>query len=908
MSPPWALVATLLAALTVLGALAPAAESASIAPEPAKLAEALVGASGAHFGDKTYLFGGRLKDGSYSDKVSMYDPAAGSLTVVASLPTPVLGGGAGRYSGAAAAVGAKIYYFGGATLVSVDLNNDGNPENVPKASRDIVEFDPATRNVRTISDKLPTGAWGMSAVESSGYVYLFGGFTFDPTDLAATTRHDRVLRFAAGASEGSSQRVRELATSLPYAVQDAAAAKVGNRILVMGGLSDHHETHNPCPTYSYYDSQSGEQQTNQVSVCLTKRIVSFDPTTNSEITIGIAGELPYRAQFITAAVVQNKAYVPGGLFTDSTAGSSIVEISLSERNEAITRVITPVLPQGAFGQAVVSDGSNLLVFGGRTGSETQLTDEIVRLDPRVTPPWAPRSATASDATGAVRLSWEAPSYNGDGGITGYRIYRSAVDSEEERLAEVTSLTYEDASIRPGVEYVWRITAVNAAGESSTSARVTRSSGLAVPGIVTAFQGFPANDQVVLRWLPPDETGGSNLTGYRILRNGVLLASAPPDGTEHIDTTALNGETYAYQVRAFNVKGDGASSEIVRVTPAPVPPTPAGLASEVVPVTEDQGAVRLTWFAPGEAVDNYIVYRSALPGRAGTLLGTVASTTFTDEAVERGRTYYYAVAAENTAGRSPPSTETRISLVRTPGAPTEVAALGMEGEIRVSWAAPADTGDAPPDTLRYVVNRGTGDAAPRPYKTDLETPVFTDRLVTPGQSYTYTVTTLNPMASTQSVGATATARALVNRAPAAILAILPPLTNAGDPVELDASQSGDVDGTIKSYLFDFGDGTDPVSTTQPTVTHQYAFNGTYAAKVIVTDNRNEVSAPAIAQVIVGEVITDKVEGTLPGSLGGGSTTGAVAEPGSGNPAIPGPGLMLVLLGVAAVALARRHRAR
>lgn len=913
MTRAWAHVATFLAVLTLLGALVPAAEAASIAPAESTLGEPLVGASAAHLGGKVYVFGGRLEDGTYSSRILEYDTASGGVTTVATLPAPLggptVGGSAGRYSGAAVASGGKIYYFGGATLLSIDLNGDGTNENVPKASRDIIEFDPSTRSARILDDKLPTGAWGLAGIESSaGYVYLFGGFTFDPGDLAATKRHDRILRFAPQVNEGSAARVKELATFLPYAVQDAAVAKLGSRIYLMGGLSDHDPSANPCPTYTYYNAQSGKEETNQVTVCLTKRIVSFDAAPDAEIAIGVAGELPYRAQFVNAAVVNGKAYVPGGLLTDGSPSTSIVEVSVDAQLTPQARVLVPTLPKAAFGQAVASDGANVFVLGGRTGADDELTSDILRLDPRVTPPWAPRSATATDITGGVRLTWDAPSYNGDGVVSGYRIYRQPVGGEEERITETQLLSYDDTGVEPGVEYVWRISAVNAAGESNASARVSRSSGIAVPGAVAAFQAFAANDKVVLRWLAPEATGGSNITGYRILRNNALLTSLPPDATEYEDESAQNGETYQYQVRAYNAKGDGALSDSVRVTPAPVPPAPSGLSTEIV-ASESGDSVRLTWFAPPESVERYLVYRASLPGREGTLVGELTSTTYTDANVERGRTYYYTVAAENDAGRSPPSAETPVSLVSQPGAPGEVTALGLEGEIRVSWAPPVDTGDAPASSLRYYVSRsGGGSSRSIIVKTDIDGTVFVDRAVTPGQAYTYTVTTLNPMLSEPSAPATATAKAIQNKPPTAVLAILPPVTSAGDPVELDASQSGDIDGTIKSYLFDFGDGTDPVSTTSSTVTHQYAMNGTFTATVIVTDNRNDVSEPARAQVMVGEVITDRVEGALPGNPGSGTTSGAIRDPqpGSETPAIPGPGAALVLLGVAAMALAWRRR--
>lgn len=903
----WTLAAFLVATL-MMAPLLPV-EAASLTPETRQLEQALVGASAVHHDGTVYVFGGRLETGAYSDEVLALGADGSAPRVVARIPAAegAVSGPPGRYSGAAVAAGGRIYYFGGASLVEVDLNGDGQQEKVPRAARDIVEFDPATQSIRTLQDKLPTGAWGMTAVESAGYVYLFGGFTFDPTDLASTKRHDRVVRFQPGAPEGSAQRVKLLQTTLPYAVQDAASAKVGPRVYIMGGLSDHDDNANPCPTYTYYNTQTGREETNQVTVCLTKRMISFDATPNSEFAIGVAGELPYRVQFASAGVVGGKAYLPGGLLTDGTATSSIVEVSADSAGSPTARVITPTLPRGTFGQGVASDGATLLLVGGRTGGDRDLSREISRLDPRATAPWAPRAANATDIPNGVRLTWEPPAYNGDGAITGYRVYRQAVGGEEERLAEVTTLSYDDTTLRPGTQYTWRVTAVNAAGESTTGARVVRSSGIVVPGPVGDLQGFPGNGFVLLRWRAPEETGGSNLTGYRILRNDALLTTLPPGAEEYRDEAATNGETYQYAVRAYNAKGDGALAPSVRVTPAPVPAAPPNVNAEVV--AQGAGsAVRLTWFAPAESVERYVVLRATLPGRPGEPIGEATGTEFVDPEVARGRTYYYTVSAVNDVGRSPPSPESAVSLVRKPGAPGDVAALGMEGEVRVSWTAPIDTGDAPASSLRYYVSRGGGGASRTIIiKTDIEGTVYVDRAVTPGQTYTYTVTTLNPMPSDPSAAATATPRAIQNRAPTAVLAVLPPFAQAGEPVELDASQSTDIDGAIKDYLFDFGDGTDPVRTTQPTLSHQYASNGTFLATVIVTDNRNEPSQPVSAQVTIGEVLGETPDSGFPG-MGGGNGGGPVAPPGSDTPEMPGPGAFALLAAAALLALARRRRHR
>lgn len=71
---------------------------------------------------------------------------------------------------------------------------------------------------------------------------------------------------------------------------------------------------------------------------------------------------------------------------------------------------------------------------------------------------------------------------------------------------------------------------------------------------------------------------------------------------------------------------------------------------------------------------------------------------------------------------------------------------------------------------------------------------------------------------------------VNQAPTAAFSAIP--TNLD--VAFDASTSTDLDGTIASYKWTFGDG--GTSTAGPTAAHTYAAGGTYQVKLTVTDDR------------------------------------------------------------------------
>ena len=118
-------------------------------------------------------------------------------------------------------------------------------------------------------------------------------------------------------------------------------------------------------------------------------------------------------------------------------------------------------------------------------------------------------------------------------------------------------------------------------------------------------------------------------------------------------------------------------------------------------------------------------------------------------------------------------------------------------------------------------------------------------------------------------------------------------------ELDASASSDVDGSIVSYGWDFGDGTGGVGRT---VEHTYESEGDYLVTLTVTDDRgasSQATGTASATAPVSSAIAfggaDSVGGsasadptvTIPASVGAGDTLLLFVSNGSSRtPAVPG----------------------
>lgn len=105
-------------------------------------------------GSAAYLFGG-ISGGSVRSTIWKYDPAAGTMAQVASLPQ-------GRYWTSAAYVDGAAYVFGGSS---------------PSGRLDsVARFVPSTNEVSTLTARFPTARYTTAAVNASGVAYVAGGW------------------------------------------------------------------------------------------------------------------------------------------------------------------------------------------------------------------------------------------------------------------------------------------------------------------------------------------------------------------------------------------------------------------------------------------------------------------------------------------------------------------------------------------------------------------------------------------------------------------------------------------------------------------------------------------------------------------------------------------------------------
>ncbi len=165
---------------------------------------------------------------------------------------------------------------------------------------------------------------------------------------------------------------------------------------------------------------------------------------------------------------------------------------------------------------------------------------------------------------------------------------------------------------------------------------------------------------------------------------------------------------------MNSAGVGTRSNEVSATVSEPPPLANPPSAPTLSAAPGNGKVTLTWTAPtddgGADVTNYEVYRSTVPGEE-VLITTVGDvSTFQDTGLTNGTTYWYQVAAANSAGvgvRSNEASSKPSAPATRPSAPRSLKGTKVAGGIQLSWLAPSSNGGS--EILSYRVYRTGGPA-------------------------------------------------------------------------------------------------------------------------------------------------------------------------------------------------------
>src|SRR5271157_658829 len=262
-----------------------------------------------------------------------------------------------------------------------------------------------------------------------------------------------------------------------------------------------------------------------------------------------------------------------------------------------------------------------------------------------------------------------------------------------------------------------------------------------PSVPASLSASYSNGAVNLTWSTPSSNGAS-ITSYKIYRSissGAETYLCTVFQTSYTDNSVTAGNTYFYEITAFNGVGEGThSDESSAYVPVNPPSAPSSLSASY-----SGGAIHLIWNTPlsngGATITSYNVYRGSSSG-SETFLVKVYSIGYTDNGVNTGQTCYYQVSAINSAGEGLESSETSASMPAiSPGVPLFLSGSYSSGAIHLMWSAPASNGGAA--ITSYNIYRGITPGSEsflvKVYSID-----YTDNGVIAGQTFYYQVSAIN----------------------------------------------------------------------------------------------------------------------------------------------------------------------
>ena len=339
---------------------------------------------------------------------------------------------------------------------------------------------------------------------------------------------------------------------------------------------------------------------------------------------------------------------------------------------------------------------------------TTVTACALKTDPLIPP--SPRPEQVKDIKAVTRdsvafLSWPVPTKNVEGvgmkpaDILLFRVYRADFGRERKKArykqyAELKMASPAPASIRNGLvvwydpqvsygySYGYRIRAMSVRGgvsNQSEEVRVTPLLGPASPKGVKALGGDSydlISWEAVTTWA--DDSQYKGYVGYNIYRGteqGIYddppLNKEPLTTIAYKDSGAVNNRTYYYVVRSVNGPvqpwKESLDSMEVAATPRHLTPPKRPVGLRAVPGV---GRVFLSWNENKESdLAGYHVYRSMRHGKDYDRLTDrlLLRTTYSDETVTAGNTYYYVVTAvDQSENESEYSHEIKVTVEQLGG--------------------------------------------------------------------------------------------------------------------------------------------------------------------------------------------------------------------------------------------------
>jgi len=257
--------------------------------------------------------------------------------------------------------------------------------------------------------------------------------------------------------------------------------------------------------------------------------------------------------------------------------------------------------------------------------------------------------------------------------------------------------------------------------------------LVVPNVPTNVNATAeSSSSIMVTWSPVSWAIGYNVYRYVDSSDEFIIVGSVVS-TSYTDNELSAGTTYHYMVSAYNSAGESARSS-PRVGALTTPDAPPMVTARAVSST----GITVEW-PPVFGAVGYNVYRSTnlldSYGYPGGYLYSTTSTSFTNNGLSAGTTYYYKISAYNSSGES--------EISSSYGSPTTIPDVPVclitnavsSNSITINWCSVTGA-------TGYNVYRGPSSSGTYSYLYNKNSTSFTNNGLSSNTNYCYKVSAYN----------------------------------------------------------------------------------------------------------------------------------------------------------------------